>query len=52
MYRTRGGAANDGLNPILDIEPTELHQRTPLIIGSSEDVEFVRKKVAEVESAQ
>ncbi|MCH9014620.1 MAG: class 1 fructose-bisphosphatase [Gemmatimonadetes bacterium] len=47
-----GGAAHDGLNPILDIEPTELHQRTPLIIGSSEDVEFVRRKVAEVESAQ
>jgi len=25
-----GGAATDGERPILDIEPAELHQRTPL----------------------
>jgi fructose-1,6-bisphosphatase I len=41
-----GGMATDGKQRILDIEPTELHQRTPLIIGSREDVEeymrFVR----------
>ncbi|HEX9166266.1 MAG TPA: class 1 fructose-bisphosphatase [Gemmatimonadales bacterium] len=35
-----GGAATNGLTRILDIEPTELHQRTPLIIGSKRDVEF------------
>jgi len=28
-----GGAASDGRRPILDIEPTSLHQRTPLFIG-------------------
>jgi fructose-1,6-bisphosphatase I len=28
-----GGAASDGAQPILDIQPTELHQRTPLFIG-------------------
>lgn len=28
-----GGAASDGHTPILDIQPTELHQRTPLCIG-------------------
>jgi fructose-1,6-bisphosphatase I len=28
-----GGAASDGSRPILDIQPTELHQRTPLYIG-------------------
>jgi fructose-1,6-bisphosphatase I len=33
-----GGLATDGKQPILDIEPTELHQRTPLILGSEEDV--------------
>ena len=33
-----GGAASDGYRRILDIEPKELHQRTPLIIGSYEDV--------------
>ena len=33
-----GGRASNGLERILDLEPTELHQRVPLIIGSSEDV--------------
>jgi fructose-1,6-bisphosphatase I len=41
-----GGAATDGEQPILDIEPTELHQRVPLVIGSAQDVEFVRETVA------
>jgi fructose-1,6-bisphosphatase I len=35
-----GGAACDGRQPILDIVPTELHQRTPLFIGSKSDVEM------------
>lgn len=34
-----GGAATDGSQRILDIEPVELHQRVPLIIGSKVDVE-------------
>ncbi len=38
-----GGYASDGTGPILDIEPTELHQRTPLFIGSKKDVEFAEK---------
>lgn len=29
-----GGYASDGYQPILDIEPTDLHQRTPLFIGN------------------
>ena len=33
-----GGRASTGLERILDLEPTELHQRVPLIIGSKEDV--------------
>jgi fructose-1,6-bisphosphatase I len=37
-----GGAAIDGTTDILDIIPTELHQRTPLIIGSKRDVDFAR----------
>ena len=35
------GSATDGLNRILDIMPDALHQRTPLVIGSREDVGFV-----------
>jgi fructose-1,6-bisphosphatase I len=33
-----GGAASDGARRILDIEPGSLHQRTPLYIGSRDDV--------------
>ncbi|MFO0672906.1 MAG: class 1 fructose-bisphosphatase, partial [Polyangiaceae bacterium] len=33
-----GGAAIDGEKRILDLMPTELHQRTPLILGSKDDV--------------
>ena len=36
-----GGMAIDGTNRILDIVPTELHQRVPLFIGSSGDVSEV-----------
>jgi fructose-1,6-bisphosphatase I len=31
-----GGAASDGMQPILDIQPTELHQRTPFFVGNKE----------------
>ncbi|MCR9245469.1 MAG: class 1 fructose-bisphosphatase [bacterium] len=34
-----GGLGSDGKQPILDIVPTELHQRTPLFLGSKGDVE-------------
>jgi fructose-1,6-bisphosphatase I len=33
-----GGAASNGHQRILDIQPTDLHQRTPLILGSLENV--------------
>ena len=42
-----GGKASDGFRRILDLQPTSLHQRTPLFIGSSEMVtmaeEFMMK---------
>jgi fructose-1,6-bisphosphatase I len=33
-----GGAASDGRRRIMDIPPAALHQRTPLFLGSPEDV--------------
>ena len=33
-----GGIATTGKERILDIVPTELHQKVPLVVGSSEDV--------------
>jgi fructose-1,6-bisphosphatase I len=42
-----GGAATDGVNAILDIEPKELHQRVPLVIGGKDDVAWVREAILE-----
>ncbi|MGU3497121.1 class 1 fructose-bisphosphatase [Xanthobacteraceae bacterium A53D] len=36
-----GGAATDGTNRILDIQPREIHQRIPLVFGSREEVEKI-----------
>jgi fructose-1,6-bisphosphatase I len=36
-----GGKASDGYNRILEIQPTSLHQRTPLFIGSQDMVSMV-----------
>ncbi len=44
-----GGLATDGRQRIMDLPVTELHQRTPLVIGSKRDVEFVRDILTEVE---
>lgn len=38
-----GGAATDGDIDILDIQPENLHQKTPLIIGSKFEVDLYRK---------
>ncbi|MGQ0714104.1 MAG: class 1 fructose-bisphosphatase [Gemmatimonadaceae bacterium] len=35
-----GGAATDGTRRILDVHPTELHQRIPLYVGSKSDVDI------------
>jgi fructose-1,6-bisphosphatase I len=41
-----GGAACDGTRRVLDVEPTELHQRTPLYIGSRKEVELAQRIIA------
>ena len=38
-----GGRATNGIKRIVEIQPTELHQRTPLLIGSEEDVLIAEK---------
>jgi fructose-1,6-bisphosphatase I len=45
-----GGSATDGLTRILDLVPETLHQRTPLVIGSREDVGFVADTLRRVGS--
>ena len=41
-----GGGAIDGTRDVLDVQPSELHQRTPLYIGSMEDVALARRVLA------
>jgi len=45
-----GGAATDGHQRIMDIAPTELHQRTPLFIGSKREVELACEVLSGVAS--
>lgn len=40
VVKEAGGLASDGHRPILEILPTDLHQRVPLFIGSKKDVEI------------
>lgn len=46
-----GGKASDGKNRILEIEPKELHQRTPLFIGSKKMVEMAERYMEEYSEA-
>jgi fructose-1,6-bisphosphatase I len=43
LFEQAGGAATDGTQRILDTKPTQLHERTPLVLGSSEDVMTYRQ---------
>lgn len=36
-----GGSASNGTIPILDIVPENIHQRSPIFLGSEEDVQDV-----------
>jgi fructose-1,6-bisphosphatase I len=38
-----GGAATNGPTRILNLQPTNIHQRTPLVIGSRAEVEALQK---------
>ena len=41
LIEQAGGASTTGRVRILEIQPTELHQRVPVIIGSKQEVELV-----------
>ena len=42
LIERAGGAANDAINRILDIKPTDIHQRVPVVLGSKNEVEYVK----------
>ncbi|WP_082640222.1 MULTISPECIES: class 1 fructose-bisphosphatase [unclassified Aureimonas] len=45
-----GGAATDGIHPILDIVPEGLHQRTPVVFGSRNEILEIGRIMADPDS--
>ena len=42
-----GGRASTGREPVLDVQPTSLHQRIGLVFGSKSEVERIERYHAE-----
>lgn len=43
LIEQAGGKATDGIRRILEIPPQSIHQRVPLVFGSADEVEMVRR---------
>jgi len=48
LIEQAGGAATTGTQRILEIQPTNIHERVPMIFGSKHEVELVEKYYAEI----
>lgn len=42
LIERAGGAATDAVNRILDIAPTDIHQRVPVVLGSKNEVAYIK----------
>ena len=42
LIERAGGGATDAVNRILDIEPNDIHQRVPVVLGSKNEVDYVK----------
>ncbi|PWK38073.1 class 1 fructose-bisphosphatase [Cupriavidus plantarum] len=49
LVEQAGGAATNGIDRILDVEPTKLHQRVSVILGSKNEVDRVTRYHREAE---
>jgi fructose-1,6-bisphosphatase I len=47
IFEAAGGKCSTGTGSVLDVVPTELHARTPLVIGSVDDVQTYERLVRE-----
>jgi fructose-1,6-bisphosphatase I len=47
LAEAAGGAATDGAQRILEVVPSALHQRTPLVIGSRDEVNTIQSLLAD-----
>ena len=41
LVEQAGGIASDGTGRVMDVEPDTLHQRSPVVLGSSNEVELL-----------
>ena len=51
LIEQAGGIANDGHRRILEIQPTSIHERTPLAVGSRVEMLELERCLAEAEPA-
>ena len=52
IVEVAGGKATNGTQSILEVQPTELHQRTPLFIGSKSMMEELESCIGQAEAAK
>ncbi|RMW98507.1 class 1 fructose-bisphosphatase [Allofranklinella schreckenbergeri] len=52
LIEQAGGAATNGRQRILDVQPTQLHERVSVIMGSKNEVERVQRYYAEYDAEQ
>ncbi len=50
LIEQAGGAASTGRERVLDVQPAELHQRVPVILGSRNEIERIARYHAEFDS--
>jgi fructose-1,6-bisphosphatase I len=43
LFEQAGGAATNGVDRVLDIQPRGVHERTPLVLGSVAEVDTFRQ---------
>lgn len=46
IFAKAGGLATDGSRPLLDLQPTTIHCRVPIFIGSKIDVQEVMELIS------
>ncbi|WP_321370606.1 class 1 fructose-bisphosphatase [uncultured Desulfuromusa sp.] len=52
LIEQAGGAASDGHKPILDLQPKQIHERSPVFIGCKEDVTMAEDYIRRLESGE
>jgi len=49
LIEQAGGAASDGRQPILDLQPQQIHERSPVFIGCRKDVALAEELIRQLE---